>query len=173
MEYEHVKDLRHNNPEQISFIKDNYDWICDDEWVDFYVEGIGYGQLDNPYSLWDFYTIVNERRFPRNTNFLVSQASEMDNRMELDKLNIDRTVENIENLTRVWYYIIFCKDDPSDSVVYTTDTISRENMEDKFFKVEDFRKTLKDIKEQHAGENYVVSAIDFHYYCLNNIMRRI
>ena len=161
-EYEQVKDLPNDDPKQIRFILDRYGWSHDD-WIELYIKSKGYGHLDNPYNLWDFYHIVNEYRFPKTTDFLVSQAGGTDNVMGLDDLDVDWTVENIENLTRVWYYIIFCKDDPSDSVVYTTDTISRKSMEDKFFKVEGFREILKYIKEQHAGENYVVSAIDFHY----------
>ena len=167
-EYEQVKDLPNDNPKQIRFILDRYGWYNDD-WVNLYIKGKGYGDFDNPYELWDFYTIVNEHRFAKYTYFLVTSFlvnqfdMNMDNYMELDKIDVERTVKNIEKLTSVWEYIIFCKDNPSDSVVYTDLSEKKEYREDRFFKVDNLDETLNEIKEQHIGEDYVVEAIDFHY----------
>ena len=163
MEYERVKDMECSNPEQIRFIKDLYDWVDGGEYVDLYVEGVGYGQLDNPYSLWDFWTIVNEHRFPTYADFLVSQDDGTGNVMSLDDLDVDKTVEKIEGWTYVWEYVFFCKDDAYDSIVYTTDTCLNSSMSDRFQRVHSLKKVLKDIQKQYTGEGYIVSAIDFHF----------
>lgn len=161
-EYEQVKDLPNDNPKQIRFILDRYGW-CNEDWVHLYIKGKGYGDFDNPYDLYDFYSRVDRHRFAEGTNFLINRLGKRSNYMELDKLDVDMTVENIRNLTQVWEYVIFCENNPLYSKIYTTDSIRRSSYTDRFIRIPHLNEILNEIKEQHIGEDYVVEAIDFHY----------
>ena len=161
-EYEYVKDLDCNNPRQIKFIKEN-GWYCTDKSTELYIPGIGYGFFDNPYQMWDFYTIIDEHRFPRGTKFLVGSTVGEDNEMDLDSLSIPDTLENIYSLTRFWRYIIFCEDNPKDSKVYTTDDIRFGDSWNKHCLVKDLPRVLIDLQEKNYGKDYLVTALDFHW----------
>lgn len=160
--YEEVKNLPSDDPRQISFIKDYYDWANPNAWLNIYINGKGYGNIDNPYDLWDFYTIVNEHRFAEDVNFLVSRDGQYRNIMPFERLDVDRTVENIESLTHVWRYIIFCEKYSKDSVVYVKDRVF-EDISDKFHQVYNLRDKLDELQRNYLSGFYMVTAIDFHF----------
>ena len=162
-EYEQVKDLPNDNPRQIRFILDYSGLYNTGRYADIYIKGKGYGEFDNPYFLYDFYSRVDRHRFPQGTNFLINRLGERSNYMELDKLDVDMTVENIGNLTQVWEYVIFCEDNPMYGSVYTTDSIRHSSHTDRFMQIPNLKEALDNIKNYYSSEDYVVEAIDFHY----------
>ena len=161
-EYEKIKDLPTDNPEQIKFLKKWMGFVMDKE-SELYIPGVGYGYFDNPYQMWDFYTIIDEHLFPRGTKFLVGNTGREDNEMDLDSLNMEDTLENIYNLTRFWRYIIFCEDNPMDSKVYTTDDIRFGDSWNRHCLVKDLARVLIDLQEKNYGKGYIVNALDFHW----------
>ena len=167
-EYEKVKGLPVDHIDQIKFIKDN-GFNVTDKWIDIYIKGKGYGTFHNPRELWDYYTIVNEHRFPKNVFFLVDTHGNKHNKLLLSELDIDKTVDNISELTRVWEHIIFCEKEPKDAMLLTVDDIRFDKPWNEYFRVNLFNKdiTLKDtlyeIAEKCKGSRYQVTAIDTHW----------
>lgn len=160
--YEKVKDLPLDNPELISFIKDkSYD--IDNLGYDIYIKGIGYGTFDNPYSLWDYYTIVNERRFHSDVRFLIASDDVRYNRLMLDVLDVPNTISHIKQLTEVWNHIIFCEKDPADSKLYTIDDIRFDKGCNKHCIVDNLADVLLGIQKDYFGQGYMITALDFHW----------
>ena len=158
-----IKDLPNDNPVKINFLKEFGYWATD--WAtDIYIKDIGYGMFHNPYQIWDYYAVVNERRFPRDVKFLIaSDGNEYNKCLLLDVLDIDLTIENIKKLTRVCEYIIFCENDPDDSRLYTVDTIRFGYDWNKHCLVDNLEGVLRSIQEDYKNKDYVVTALDFHW----------
>ncbi|MBQ6220091.1 MAG: hypothetical protein IJH63_10145 [Methanobrevibacter sp.] len=161
-EYVVVKDLPCDDPRQIQFIK-THAYSATEEISEVYIKGRGYGTFRNPYELWDYYTVINEHRFPKHTMFLVDVEGFKSNRMGLDELDVPATVGNINELTCVWEHIIFCKDKSDESVLFTTDEISFKYPWNKHCLVNDLEQVLKNIQKEFKGnDEYIVKALDFH-----------
>ena len=161
IKYEKIKDLPIDNPEQIKFIK-TYGSYATDKLIDIYIKGIGYGTFHNPYQLWDYYQPISGR-FGYGTYFLVNNAGEKHDKLFLNELDIDKTISNIKELTYVWEHIIFCKDDPSDSRLYTVDDIRFNGKYNNHCLIDDLEGKLVEIVDGVKGEDYIVTAIDFHW----------
>lgn len=162
-EFQSIKDLPVDNPEQIKFIKEYGGYVLDEGGTDIYIKGVGYGWFHNPYQIWDYYTIVNERIFPRDVNFLITTGGYAFNQIPLDDLDISKTVENIKEYTRVWEYIIFCENDPKDSRLYTIDDICFNYDWNNHCLVDNLEEVLKNIKGIYSNRNYIVTALDYHW----------
>lgn len=162
--YHKIKNLSYDNPSQIKFIKEHGYWIDDSRMTDVYIKGVGYGIFLNPYQLWDYYKIVDERRFPEGTYFLISKNDNKSNIMDFYELDIDKTVENINYFTNVWEYIIFCENTPEDSKLYTTDKIRFGDDYNKECLTKNLKDMLKYLQSKYAEKDkYTVTAIDFHW----------
>ena len=161
-EYEKIKDLPYDDPSQIRFIIDN-GYMATDKLIEFYIKGKGYGTWQNPYEIWDYYRVVDERRFPNGTNFLVDINDGKHNHMPLGRLDVKATVENIHSLTRVWEYIIFCEETPSQSELYTIDNIRFDEEWNEHCRVDNLEKVLSELVEQYGYGNYDIIALDYHW----------
>lgn len=161
-EYENVKDLPIDHPKQIEFIID-YSWYGDVDYMDMYIKGEGYGHFDNPYQMWDYWRVVNERRFPSHTMFLVSKTGKKKNKMIFNDMDIKETIKNIETLTRVWEYVIFCEKDPKNTKVYTTDKIRFGNPWNEHCLVENLEDVVTELQDVIISDDYIVTALDFHW----------
>ncbi len=163
-EFNEIKDLPMDNPEQITFIKEYGGYVIDEYGSpEIYIKGVGYGFFHNPYQIWDYYALVNERRFPRDVNFLITKEGYAFNQLSLDELDISKTVKNIKEYTRVWEYIIFCEKDPKDSRLYTIDDIRFSDEWNKHCLVEDLEEVLKNLAYKYKNRNYIVTALDYHW----------
>lgn len=160
--FNEIRNLPNDNPKKITFFKEYGDWAIDKP-TQIYIKGKGYGFFHNPYQIWDYYTIVNERRFSSDVNFLIATDGVKYNTLLLDVLDIPRTVENILELTRVWEYIIFCEKDPSDSQIYTIDDIRFNYEWNKHCMVDNLPDVLKEIQEKYITKGYMITALDFHW----------
>lgn len=161
-EYMRVKDLSFDDSQQIKFIKKECYWATDKN-TEIYIKGQGYGYFDNPYGIWDFYTIIDEHRFPRGTNFLIGKAGDRSNQVPLSWLDVDKTINNIKKYTRVWEHIIFCEKDPSDSKIYTTDTIRFDEDWNEHCVIDNLEDKLKELAQEYSNDDYIVTAIDTHW----------
>lgn len=161
-EYELIKDLPIDDPRQIKFMKDECYWATD-KITDIYINGRGYGYYDNPYGMWDYYNIIDEHRFPRGTKFLVNKAGGKDNTMDLNSLDVDKTISNIKEYTRVWEHIIFCEKTPDDSRLYTLDDIRFNEEWNKDCLITDLEEKLRELTMKYNKGNYIITAIDTHW----------
>jgi len=161
-EFYGIKDLHVYHPKQITFIKEYAGWATD-KWVDIYIKDIGYGTFHNPYELWDYYGVVNEHRFPDDANFLVRLDGEKYNQLKLIDLDVDKTVDNINEWTMVWENIIFCKDDPANSELYTINDIRFSKKCNEHCLVDNLKDKLIEISEKYSSGDYTVTALDFHW----------
>lgn len=160
-EYEYVKDLPVNHPRQIKFIKANGSWLLD-KYTDIYIPGKGYGLPVNPYGIWDYYGLVDDFRFPKGTYFLKSKDDLIQsNEMDLQLLDVDVTVDNINEYTLVWDHIIFCKKEAADSKIYTTRSPFYEWADDCL--VDNLKDKLQELYDDYSMGDYIVEALDFHY----------
>ena len=161
--YEKVKDYPIENKRLQDFLID-HSWRCN-KGCDYYLKDKGFGMYINPYTLYDYYTVVDERRFPQGTNFLINNLNEGSNELPLKDLNIPDTLRNIYRLTRVWEQIIFCEKDPKNSKLYTTNNIRFNEEYNDDCLVDDLEVTLKRIQENYkdSNMNYNVTALDFHW----------
>ena len=162
-EYANVKDYPIEDKRLQDFIIDN-SWVCNKD-CDYYIKNNGFGMFINPYTLYDYYAVVDEIRFPRGTNFLISNNGVGSNEVYLSDLNIPDTLRNIYSLTRVWEQIIFCEKDPKDSRLYTTNSIRFSDEYNRECLVDDLEVELKRIQENYkdSNMNYTVTALDFHW----------
>lgn len=161
-EYETIKDLPHDDPEQIKFIKD-YAVMVTDEFHYVYIKGVGYGSFHNPLQMWDYYEVVNEFRFAPHVTFLVNKNGEMDNTMLLNDLDVSKTVANIKKHTLVWEHIIFCQNKPSQSNLYTVDDIRFSKDWNRHCLVTDLEDVLVQIQEHFPDDDFMVIALDHHW----------
>ena len=155
-EYKKIKNLRFDDKRQISYIKNTYDSVKSEGWVDIYIKGVGYGMLRNPYELWDYYQDASKRLIEK---LLVNYNGEKSNKMAFSDLNIKATLNNIEKLTDVWEHIIFCPDDPNNSRLFTKFDKYPNNCK----VTNGLEGTLKELFNQFKNENYIISAVDIHY----------
>ena len=163
-EYWEIKDLPINHPRQIRLIKEEA-YIATDKLAEVYIPGRGYGYFDNPYGVWDYYRVVNEHRFPSDVHFLIGKTGREDNQMSLKELDVQKTVDNIHEYTRVWEDIIFCEKEADDTLLYTLDDIRfKEKNGNEHCRVEDLPEVLSEIKEKYGGtDEYTVIALDYHW----------
>ena len=163
-EYWEIKDLPIHHPRQIKLIKEEAD-IAADKIAEVYIPGRGYGYFDNPYGIWDYYRVVNERRFPPDVCFLIGKTDRKDNQMSLRELDVKKTVDNIHEFTRVWESIIFCEKEADDTLLYTINDIRfKEKYGNEHCRVEELPRVLQEIKEKYGNnDEYTVIALDYHW----------
>lgn len=161
-EFNEIKKLPIDNPQKIAFLKEYGGWATDKD-TEIYIKGKGFGFFRNPYQIWDYYDVVNDHRFPSHVNFLIATDGTGYNKLLLDVLDIPKTVENIHELTRVWEYIIFCEENPSDSRIYATCDIRFGHEWNKHCLVDNLPDVLKNIQEKCYGGDYMITALDFHW----------
>lgn len=165
-EIDKVMNLPFDDPRQIQLIQDNGYSIIDES-TDLYIKGVGYGYFINPYQMWDYYQPVRDRGFPKE--FLLDVDGNQYVQMSLRDLDVSKTILNIKELTYVWEYIIFCEKDPKDSRVYTNDNIrfghdyNNHCLVDNIFNIESLEDALRKLSETYGGEDYIVTALDFHW----------
>lgn len=161
--FNEIKDLEYDNPKLIQFILD-YCWYATDKRCDIYIKDIGYGHFTNPYQIWDYWTVVDERVFAKGTNFLISKYKRDDgNQMPLEDIDVKKTVQNIKNLTVGFEYLIFCKDEPLKSEIYTTDDVRFNYDWNKHCRIKDIESKLIEIQNKYSDKGYIVTALDFHW----------
>ncbi len=160
LEYYQIKDLPYDHPKQISFIKQNGYHVAD-KWVDFYIKGKGYGTWHNPYEIWDYYTMFEGPRFPNDFYFLIGKHGLKSNQMDLVDLDVKETIKYIHDITYVWEYILFCKEKPSDSELYTTDKIRFDRRWNEHCVVDNLEEILTRLSKEPS--EYIVTALDFHW----------
>lgn len=156
-----IKDLPIDDPLKIGFITE-YGYYATDRWIDVYIPGKGYGSFHNPWEMWDYYKVVNDRRFPSDVYFLISKDGERSNKLAFRDLDIDSTVANINEFTRVWENIIFCESDPRDSRLYSVDDIRFSKSWNNECLVDDLKTVLVELQGK-ADKDYVVEALDSHW----------
>ena len=160
-EYEQVKGLTLPEPRLISFIKHysfNVQLNNRDLYLYTYIKGIGFGYYTNPRGIWDYYTtLTNADAMDEGFGFLCRKHGTDVNLCGLDELDIDRTLCKFDD---PYTYVIFCKNEGEDSVLYTTDNY-------KFNEgnglVEDTDYCLREIYRKYAGCGlYEVCVVDIH-----------
>ena len=162
MEYEKIKDLPVDDPQQIEFIKQTGYWATH-KYMDIYLPGKGYGTFCNPYELFDYYQFVPER--VPGAAVLVNKNGGRTNQMRFNELDIDETVISINEVTTRWEYLIFCPGVPHDSKLYTVEDCKfggKYLEHDSCCLVDNLRSKLIEISNA-PDKNYVVTALDFHW----------
>lgn len=160
--YETIKDLPYDDPEQIKFILER-SYYANDKLIDIYIKGKGYGTYHNPYELWDFWNIVNKRRFNEDSYFLVDKLMNGSNNLPLHSLDVELTISNIKALTRVWETIILHTVD-GESKIYTTNTTRFDERWNQHCVVDNIEKVLHELYNTYKEEDdYQIVALDFHW----------
>lgn len=166
-EYEMVKDLPYDDPRQIKFILDNAWQVNEEDYLDIFIKGKGYGTFHNPYELWDYFQLTKDRGFHKE--FLIGNDDRMYAQIALKDLDVSKTVENIHELSHVWEHVIFCEKDAGDSSLYSIDDIrldkkwNRHCLIKNMIGVESLEDVLLKIAEKYGDGDYIVTALDFHW----------
>lgn len=160
-EYEQIKDLTLPEPRLITFIKHyscNVQLNNRDLYLYTYIKGIGFGYYTNPRGIWDYYTtLTNADAMDEGFGFLCRKHGTDVNTCRLEELDIDRTLSKFDD---PYTYVIFCKNEGGDSVLYTTDNYK---FNESNGLVEDTDDCLREIYRKYVSCGlYEVCVVDIH-----------